>query len=76
MADSQQQMVHRKISTSSTEAPQRRVSVEKKSVSFDQTTAGTSLERQNSQISERDEVFDPNPVIEETSVQEEETLPA
>lgn len=64
MADSQQQMAHRKTSSSSTEPPQRKVSVEKKSVSFDQSSApGTSLDRQNSQISERDEVFEPQPDV-------------
>lgn len=65
MADSQQQMAHRKISTSSTEPPQRKVSVEKKSVSFDQSAPGTSMDRQNSQISERGEVFESNPVPED-----------
>lgn len=63
MADSQQQMALRKVSTSSTEPPQRKTSVEKKSVSFDQSSASaTGLDRQNSQISERDEVFVENPV--------------
>lgn len=58
MADSQQQLAQRKISTSSTtdQQPQRKTSVEKKSVSFDQST---SIDRQNSQISEHSEVFEP-----------------
>uniref|UniRef100_A0A336LNT1 Conserved oligomeric Golgi complex subunit 3 n=1 Tax=Culicoides sonorensis TaxID=179676 RepID=A0A336LNT1_CULSO len=71
MADSQQQSAHRKISTSSTE-PQRKISVEKKSVSFDQQQPGPSIDRQNSQINEeRDDVFEPKqrsePVQEKTT---------